>query len=147
MSHTFMAHRIYNARSVDFILVIVMLFMQPLWSVHTAYCNLINVAILHLLWSPQTDRPTLSLFLFHSADIPKNLTANKFNNHFLSVAEFLAKSRSDVEYHSDCSNILHEFCERKTWGQEPFVIPYISIPELGKHISKMDDKIWTRWHS
>ena len=89
-----------------------------------------------------TNRPTdtLSVSLFHSADIPKNLTANKFNNHFLSVAEFLAKPRSDVVYHSDCSNILHEFCERKIPGQEPFVIPYISIPELAKHISKMDNK-------
>jgi len=56
------------------------------------------------------------------------------------VAEFLAKPRSDVVYHSDCSNILHEFCERKIPGQEPFVIPYISIPELAKHISKMDNK-------
>ena len=69
----------------------------------------------------------------HSADI---LTADKFNNHFLSVAEFLAKPRSDDVYDSECSNILHEFCERKTRGQEPFVIPYISIPELGKYISK-----------
>ena len=66
----------------------------------------------------------------HSADIPKNLTADKFNNHFLSVAECLAKPRSDDVYDSECSNILHEFCERKTRGQEPFVIPYISIPEL-----------------
>ena len=45
----------------------------------------------------------------HSADIPKNLTADKFNNHFLSVAECLAKPRSDDVYDSECSNILHEF--------------------------------------
>ena len=71
----------------------------------------------------------------HSAAIRKNLTADKFSNHFLSVAEFLAKPRLD-----ECSNILHEFCERKTRGQEPFVIPYISIPELGKYVSKLDNK-------
>ena len=76
----------------------------------------------------------------HSADIPKNLTADKFNNHFLSVAVCLAKPRSDDVYDSECSNILHEFCERKTRGQEPFVIPYISIPELGKYVSKLDNK-------
>ena len=76
----------------------------------------------------------------HSADIPKNLTADKFNNHFLSVAECLIKPRSDNVYDSECSNILHEFCERKTRGQEPFVIPYISIPELGKYVSKLDNK-------
>ena len=76
----------------------------------------------------------------HSADIPKNLTADTFNNHFLSVAECLIKPRSDDVYDSECSNILHEFCERKTRGQEPFVIPYISIPELGKYVSKLDNK-------
>ena len=76
----------------------------------------------------------------HSADIPNNLTADKFNNHFLSVAEVLAKPRSDDVYNSECSNILHEFCERKTRGQEQFVIPCISIPELGKYISKLDNK-------
>ena len=52
----------------------------------------------------------------HSADIPKNLTADKFNNHFLSVAECLIKPRSDDVYDSECSNILHECCERKTRG-------------------------------
>ena len=76
----------------------------------------------------------------HSADIPKNITADKFNNHFLSVAECLAKPRSDDVYDSECSNILHEFCERKTRGQEPFVIPYISIPEFVKYVSKLDNK-------
>ena len=60
----------------------------------------------------------------HSADI---LTADKFNNHFLSVTECLTKPRSDDVYYSECSNILHEFCERNTRGEEPFVIPYISI--------------------
>ena len=43
-------------------------------------------------------------------------------------------------YMTECSNILHEFCVRKTRGQEPFVIPYISIPELSKYISKLDNK-------
>ena len=39
----------------------------------------------------------------HSANIPKNLTADKFNNHFLSVAECLIKPRSDDVYDSECS--------------------------------------------
>ena len=42
----------------------------------------------------------------HSTDIPENLTAHKFNNHFLCAAESLAKPGSDD---SKCSNILHEF--------------------------------------
>ena len=37
----------------------------------------------------------------HSADIPKNLTVGKFNNHFLSVAESLEKTQSDDGYHSE----------------------------------------------
>ena len=43
-------------------------------------------------------------------------------------------------YISLTAQIFHEFIERKTRGQEPFVMPYISIPELGKHISTMDNK-------
>ena len=38
----------------------------------------------------------------HSADIPKNLTVGKFNNHFVSVAEYLEKPQSDDGYHSEC---------------------------------------------
>ena len=37
----------------------------------------------------------------HFADIPKNLTVGKFNNHFLSVAESLEKPQSDDGYHSE----------------------------------------------
>ena len=36
-----------------------------------------------------------------SADIPKNLTANVFNNHFLSVSELLIEPRANVY---KCSN-------------------------------------------
>ena len=43
----------------------------------------------------------------HSAAIPKNLMADKFNNHFLSVAEFLAKPRSDDVYDSVSSFYLN----------------------------------------
>ena len=41
-----------------------------------------------------------------SAEVPKNLTANAFNNHFLSVLESLIEPRTNVyEY----SNLLHDF--------------------------------------
>ena len=69
-----------------------------------------------------------------SADIPKNLTANVFNNHFLSVSESLTEPRTNVY---ECSNPLHE----KTSGQDPFVIPYLSVSELGKYISRLENKI------
>ena len=79
-----------------------------------------------------------------SADIPKDLTANVFNNHFLSVSESLTEPRINVyEY----SNPLHEFCKQETSGQDPFVIPYLSVSELGKYISRLEKKfVWSRWY-
>ena len=72
-----------------------------------------------------------------SADIPKNLTANVFNNHFLSVSESLTGPRTNVY---ECSNTLHDFCKQKTSGQDPFVIPYLSVSELGKYVSRLEKK-------
>ena len=63
-----------------------------------------------------------------SADIPKNLTANVSNNHFLPVSESLTEPETNVY---ECSNPLHDFCKQKTSGQDPFVIPYLSVSELG----------------
>ena len=40
----------------------------------------------------------------------------------------------------ECSNPLHDFCKQKTSGQDPFVIPYLSISELGKHILRLQNK-------
>ena len=72
-----------------------------------------------------------------SADIPKDLTANVFNNHFLSVSESLIEQRTNIY---ECSNPLHDFCKQKTSGQDPFVIPYLSVSELGKYISRLENK-------
>ena len=72
-----------------------------------------------------------------SADIPKNLTANVFNNHFLSVSESLTERRPNVY---ECSNPLHEFCKQKTSGQDSFIIPYLSVSELDKYISRLENK-------
>ena len=50
-----------------------------------------------------------------SADIPKNLTANVFNNHFLSVSESLIEPRTNAY---ELSNPLHDFCKQinyKLW--------------------------------
>ena len=73
-----------------------------------------------------------------SADIPKNLTANVFNNHFLSVSELLTEPRTNVY---ECSNPLHDFCKQKTSWLDPFVIPYLSDSELGKNISRPEKSI------
>ena len=39
-----------------------------------------------------------------------------------------------------CSNPLNDFCKQKTRGQDPFVIPHLSVSELGKYISRLDNK-------
>ena len=70
-------------------------------------------------------------------DIPKNLTANVFNNHFLSVSESLIEPRTNA---NESSNPLHDFCKQNTSGQDPFVIPYLSVSELGKYISRLENK-------
>ena len=71
-----------------------------------------------------------------SADVPKNLIANVFNNHFLSVSESLIEPRTNVY---KCSNPLHDFWKQKTSGQDPFVITYLSVSELGKYISRLEN--------
>ena len=40
----------------------------------------------------------------------------------------------------ECTNPLHDFCKQKTSGQDPFVIPYLSVSELGKYISRLENK-------
>ena len=59
-----------------------------------------------------------------SADVPKNLTANVFNNHFLFVSESVTEPRTNVY---ECSNPLHDFCKENTSRQDPFVIQYFSV--------------------
>ena len=49
-----------------------------------------------------------------SADIPKNLTANVFNNHFLSVSESLTEPRATVY---ECSNLLMISANKKLAGK------------------------------
>ena len=38
------------------------------------------------------------------------------------------------------SNPLHDLCKQKNSGQDPFVIPYLSVLELGKYISRLENK-------
>ena len=72
-----------------------------------------------------------------SADVPKHLTANISNNHLLSVSESLIEPRTNVY---ECSNPQHDFCKQKTSGQDPFLIPYLTVLELSKYTSKRENK-------
>ena len=73
-----------------------------------------------------------------SADVPKNLTANVFNNHFLSVSESLTEPRTAQIFYMSSAN-------KKTSGQDSFVIPYLSVSELDKYISKRKTKNRLVW--
>ena len=70
-----------------------------------------------------------------SADVPKDLIANVFNNHFLSVSESLTEPRTTVY---ECPIPLHDFYKQKSSGQDLFVIPYLSVSELAKYILKLE---------
>ena len=74
---------------------------------------------------------------FYFCRHPEKSNCNVFNNHFLSVSESLTEPRTNVY---ECSNTLHDFCKQKTSGQDPFVILYLSVLELGKYISRLEIK-------
>jgi hypothetical protein len=75
-------------------------------------------------------------------DIPRHFTADAFNNYFLSIAEKLAKSHdsADSNGHYSCPELLIDFCQQKTHGHNSFTIPLIAVHEVGKYITKMDNK-------
>ena len=53
------------------------------------------------------------------------------------LCQSLIEQRTNVY---ECSNLLHDFCKQKTSGQDPFVIPYLSVSELDKYISRVENK-------
>jgi len=74
-----------------------------------------------------------------SAVIPSDLTADRFNKHFLSVAETLAPSQTGAKPYT-CSDKLIKFCRSHTADSEPFIIPCLTVFEVGKIISSMQNK-------
>ena len=76
----------------------------------------------------------------HSPTIPTHLTADTFNDHFLSVARSLISNNRSQ--HDDCSTYerLQQFCSDKCQNNPPFEIPPIGVHELGKLISRLENK-------
>ena len=71
-----------------------------------------------------------------TADIRKNLIAIVFNSHFLSMSELLIEPRT--------AQILYMISANKTTsGQDPFVILYLSVSELGKYILKQEKNFFS----
>ena len=73
---------------------------------------------------------------------PHHFTAGAFNDYFLSIAETLVKSQDspDSNKHYSCSKRLVDFCQQKTKGTDPFTIPLITVHEMEKYISEMNNK-------
>ena len=72
----------------------------------------------------------------NSTDIPSCLSPDKFNTHFLSVADTLGASSNNYT----CSKALHSFCDEKIPPRESFTIPPIAVHEVGKYVSKISNK-------
>ena len=53
------------------------------------------------------------------------------------MAESVTEPRTTID---EYSNLLHNCCQQRTRGQDPFVMPYVSVSELGKYISKVENK-------
>ena len=53
------------------------------------------------------------------------------------MSESLIEPRANVY---ECSNPLHDFYKQKPSGQDPFIIPYLSVSELGKYTSRLENK-------
>ena len=70
---------------------------------------------------------------------PPSLTADAFNNHFLSVAESLVPRGNDPNPYT-CPDTLVEFCQQRTAASQPFVIPPLAVHEVGKFITSMANK-------
>ena len=78
-------------------------------------------------------------------NIPSHITADAFNDYFLSIADTLAKSQTptDNNRHYSCCEMLVDFCRQKTKGQDAFAIPMMAVHEVGSYVTKMDNKTYS----
>ena len=74
----------------------------------------------------------------HTRDIPHDLTAEMFNNHFLSVPQNLI---SHFQTTNDLNlDKISSFCDAKVAPDNCFVVPPMTVLDVGKHISKLKNK-------
>ena len=74
-----------------------------------------------------------------TTNIPPNLTADTFNNHFLSIADLLKQSSNRTAQYQ-CPEKLKQFCQTRTAGNAPFTIPPLGAHEVAKMITSMANK-------
>ena len=76
-----------------------------------------------------------------SPNIPEHFTADTFNEYFLSVASTLtSKFSNDQTQTPYTSEKLSEFCSSMNSGKPTFEIPLIAVYELGRYISRLENK-------
>lgn len=71
--------------------------------------------------------------------IPRHLTPDVFNAHFLSVATSLTNAVNPLPQ-TVTSETLSQFCNQKIKNKAPFQIPPIAVHELGRLISQLNNK-------
>ena len=74
-----------------------------------------------------------------SPSIPSELTADTFNDHFLSVAESLLQSHSREQEYTNPDDLIN-FCNEKNLNTAPFTIPLMAVHEVGALITSLKNK-------
>ena len=69
-------------------------------------------------------------------EVPSSLSADKFNSHFISVADIINNPKESYV----CSDKLREYCEKKIPYHETFKIPHITVEEVYKYITATSNK-------
>ena len=72
--------------------------------------------------------------------IPSTLTAQVFNDHFLSLAKTLTKTLQRGHEQYQCSDELKNFCTKRLKFDDTFIIPEITTYEVGKYVSSVGSK-------
>ena len=68
------------------------------------------------------------------------ISANAFNDHFLSVASSLIKSETTSSQPFQPSTTLNQFCTSKLASHDSCPIPEMAVHEVGKYINNMKNK-------
>jgi hypothetical protein len=76
----------------------------------------------------------------NATPIPTQLTAEVFNDYFLSIPTRLLPSNTFTEPSDKCTDKLQQFCSEKLKNKHPFKIPHIGVHEVGRYISQLGNK-------
>ena len=67
------------------------------------------------------------------------ISPNIFNSQFLALAETLAQSSGFISDNFACSKSLRDFCNKKLKPNDGFIIPPVTVLDVGKYITMMDN--------